>query len=370
MKLAIISPRKRALTETFIQSHFDFLNADITHYYGGNFPTHQDNVPLMNEVSWARKLRSKGSRYLNPLALSVQEHALLASLRKTSPDVVLIEYGNIAAEIIRVLEILNIPFVVHYHGFDSSVYHVIEKYKAQYARVFSLAHALIVVSSKMKNDLLALGAPEDKVKHICYGPYPFFSELQPDYSAKRLVAVGRFVDKKAPHISVLAFHKILPKHPDAHLTFVGSGPLKRICEDIVRSLHLENNVHFLGDRPPETVAGEMQKSRAFVQHSRIAENGDSEGTPLSVLESQLAALPVIATYHAGIADVVLHGGTGLLCEENDVERMAENMDVILSDDELCRRLGENARKRIRESYTMEKYIAALQQQLDIAASRK
>jgi glycosyltransferase involved in cell wall biosynthesis len=367
MKLAIISPRKRAVTETFIQSHFDFLEADIIHYYGGNFPTTVDEKPLLPLVSKPRQVLAKVHKYALESAPRAEELALLRSLQREKPDVILIEYGNIAAEIINVLEKVDIPFVVHYHGFDSSVYQVIEKFKEQYQRVFLKAHSLVVVSSKMNNDLLNIGAPKEKLKHICYGPYPVFGDIQVDRSHKRLLAVGRFVDKKAPHNTILAFHKVLSQHPDAILTLIGSGPLKRACEDIVKGLNLEKNVIFMGDQPSAIVAQELAQCRAFVQHSRIAENGDSEGTPLSILEAQLAGVPVISTIHAGIADVVVHGSTGLLVAENDIDGMATQINQVLSDVEYATNLGTAARARIQTNFTMEIYIQKLQAALKEAS---
>lgn len=370
MRLAILSPRKKALTETFIQSHFDFLKADIIHFYGGDIPTHMDERALEEAHSNVSKLQLKLRHKLNRDTLNYAERLLFKALKRAAPDVILIEYGNIAAECIRVLEALNIPFVVHFHGFDSSVYGVREKYKQQFLRVFQRCQMAIAVSTKMKNDLLAMGAPAHKIAHVCYGPYAFFKTIHPNYSSKNLVAVGRFVDKKAPHLAILAFKKALEKVPDATLTMMGSGTLFRVCQDMVTALNLEKNVLLLGDVQPADVAKQFAQACAFVQHSRIAENGDSEGTPLSILESQLAGLPAIATYHAGISDVVMHEETGLLCDENDVNQMAVNMIRVLQDSALAERMGVAARRRIEEHFTMEMYIEKLQNILAQASGKK
>jgi colanic acid/amylovoran biosynthesis glycosyltransferase len=367
MRVAIVSPRKIALTETFIKSHFDFLKGEIVHYYGGDFPTEVNDKALFKQQTLISKVIQKLRERVFQNSLNYRERALYKSLLEQRVDVILIQYGNIAAEILKVLEKTKIPFVVHFHGFDSSVRSVLTQHERSYRRIFDSAYRIIAVSTVMKRELIRLGAKEEKVSYVCYGPYPEFAELMPNYSEKNLLFVGRFVDKKAPHLTILSFAKIVNKHPEARLWLIGSGPLRRFCQEMVSSLELQNSVIFLGDQAPSDVRQYMEKARCLVQHSREAENGDSEGTPLSILEAQLAALPVVSTVHAGIQDVVQHGKTGYLVEEGDVVGMAKYLDIILSDVDLARDLGRAGRERITEEFSMQKYIGRLQKILDDAA---
>jgi len=80
---------------------------------------------------------------------------------------------------------------------------------------------------------------------------------------------------------------------------------------------------------------------------------------VAVLEACAVGLPVIATQHAGIKDVIVHGETGFLVEEKDVDSMANYMLRIAKDNELAQKFGKQGRLRIREKYTMEKHIATL-----------
>ncbi len=78
------------------------------------------------------------------------------------------------------------------------------------------------------------------------------------------------------------------------------------------------------------------------------------------MEAGLAGVPVIATSHAGIADVVLHGETGLLSEEHNVDAMAKHMVQLLDDPSLVKKMGANNRERIKEHFSLEKHIGILQ----------
>ena len=133
------------------------------------------------------------------------------------------------------------------------------------------------------------------------------------------------VEKKAPHLVLATFARVLRECPDARLHFIGDGALLGVCRDLAAALGIDHAVTFLGAQPHDIVEREMRQARALVQHSVIASNGDSEGTPVAILEAGAMGLPVVATRHAGIPDVVADGVTGFLVEERDVCGMATHM---------------------------------------------
>src|SRR5690606_12969618 len=128
----------------------------------------------------------------------------------------------------------------------------------------------------------------------------------------------------------------------------------------VHALGMQDSVALLGVQSPAQVAELMCRSRAFVQHSVVTANGDSEGTPLAVLEAMACGLPVVATRHAGIADVVAHEERGLLCAEGDVAVMAEHLLRVADDAALAARFGANGRAYVLEHHRVEDRIATLQ----------
>lgn len=91
------------------------------------------------------------------------------------------------------------------------------------------------------------------------------------------------------------------------------------------------------------------------------EYGDSEGTPVAILEAGASGLPVVAPRHAGIPDVVVNGKTGLLVDEGDVTEMAKHMLRLAQEPELAANLGRASRQRIEDHFTMSKSIANLWQ---------
>jgi glycosyltransferase involved in cell wall biosynthesis len=103
----------------------------------------------------------------------------------------------------------------------------------------------------------------------------------------------------------------------------------------------------------------MRQARVFVQHSVVAADGNREGTPVAIIEAGASGLPVVATRHAGIPDVVVEGSTGFLVDERDVEGMARHMIRLAQDAELAGRLGRAARERVQVHFSTETSIRRL-----------
>ena len=107
----------------------------------------------------------------------------------------------------------------------------------------------------------------------------------------------------------------------------------------------------------------MREVRGFVQHSMVAPDGDSEGNPVAVMEAQLSGLPVVATRHAGIPEVVVDGQSGLLVGEGDESAMAQAMAQLVMDPDLAARLGDFGRRHVQERFTIEHHLQQVSQLL-------
>jgi glycosyltransferase involved in cell wall biosynthesis len=208
----------------------------------------------------------------------------------------------------------------------------------------------------MTQRLIAMGCPEQKIVQNTYGPNPVFLNIQPTLDKQLFIAVGRFVDKKAPYYTLLAFKEVLHEFPNAQLIMAGNGTLYNTVLNLVKYYKLENNVKLVDVINPEQFISYLKEARAFVQHSITAEDGDMEGTPVGILEACASAVPVISTYHAGIPDVIEHGVNGLLCNEHDISKMTENMISVLQDKNYAVKLGAHARNIIRDKFSLERHL--------------
>jgi glycosyltransferase involved in cell wall biosynthesis len=281
--------------------------------------------------------------------------AYIKAFRRHRARAVLAEYGTTGVLVMDACRRLSIPLVVHFHGYDASVSHVLEENAESYQRMFKQAGAIIAVSRAMQRKLISLGAPTEKVFYNpCGVDCTEFGEAEPESAPPTFLAVGRFVEKKAPQLTLKAFAEVYKSEPAARLRMVGDGELLSECRRLAKELGVDDAVTFLGGQPHSVVQAEMRRARCFVQHSVEAENGDCEGTPVGVLEAGASGLPVISTRHAGIPDVVIEGQTGLLVDERDVQGMADAMLRLAQDTELARALGNAARRHIEAHFSKER----------------
>ena len=214
INLAIISPRQTATTETFIQAHRNIPSTRIFYYYGGIERAKLEGHGELLDLSIGSRLRKKIGNPLAKFNFSPAQEAVAESFLTRKIDCILAEYGMTGAKILPIAKALNIPLIVHFHGFDATMHSVISEMKSKYAEMFNYASQVIAVSNVMKEKLIALGCPEKKVEVNTYGANVLFLENKPTYSENHFIGLGRFVDKKAPYYTILAFQKVLEKHPE------------------------------------------------------------------------------------------------------------------------------------------------------------
>jgi len=363
--------------ETFIRAHIERLPAKVRVLYGGIFqgalPQYSDDgQPLFAPVGLPRRIARSVRRKLFKLPWDhFQKTAIRQFLLHNEVDVVLAEYGPSGVAVMEACQQAGVPLVVHFHGYDAYQSSILEGAGQHYPELFRSAAAIIAVSHDMERQLLRLGAPRARLHYNpCGVDTSFFQEADPSQAAPVFLAVGRFVDKKAPDLTLMAFSQVLERVPQARLVMIGHGPLWEACRRLSQALGLEASVDLLGQRAHAEVANVMRQARAFVQHSLRTICGDSEGTPVAVLEAGATGLPVVATRHAGIPEVVLDGQTGLLVDEGDVNGMAEYMIQLAQDPALAARLGQAARQRIRVGFSMDKSIDNLWRIIDAAIKKR
>ncbi|MEN0057011.1 MAG: glycosyltransferase family 4 protein [Mucilaginibacter sp.] len=358
--LCIIKPNKNSYSETFVQAHIDRLTGHKMVLYGGAFPVYDDTGKFLIRSPLSVLLYLIKKRVFKKDNISELNNALAKYLTRQKIDVVLAEYGMVGARVATACKMACVPLVIHFHGADAHHRPTVTEYKTAYQQAFAYASAIVVVSEDMYQTLLDLGAPANKLFLNPYGVnVNLFNAVDVAQSAPNFLAVGRFVGKKAPLITLQAFETVTRTFADAHLWMAGEGPLLDATKQKAVELGISDKVTFTGRQSTPQILELMKKMRCFVQHSVTADDGDMEGTPNTILEASASALPVVSTRHAGIKQAVVDGVTGLLTDEYDVEGMGRHMLKLAGSVQLAAQLGKAGREHILANYNIEKRIAVL-----------
>ncbi len=355
----VVVPGADDLRSSFIRAQMERLPARTVGVYG--YLPSVDGKPVLSDALLPAATR-KVSRMLRRQSWDEEIVQGYLGAFSARPAAVLAQYGTTGVRVMAACQRARLPLIVHFHGFDASVRAVLDDHEQSYRRLFEVAAAIVAVSPVMRKRLIELGAAPEKVHYNpCGVDCHTFARTEPGRAAAVIVAAGRLVDKKAPHLTLLAFAEVLRHRPDARLRLIGDGPLMSVCRDIVAALGLDHAVALLGSQPHDVIRDEMSRARCFVQHSVVADNGDAEGTPVAVMEAGASGLPTVSTRHAGIPDVVVDGETGFLVDERDVSGMASRLRQLLDEPELADRMGAAARRRVEARFSLDDRVATLWQ---------
>ncbi len=161
---------------------------------------------------------------------------------------------------------------------------------------------------------------------------------------QRMLFVGRLAAVKGLPLLLEAVARLRQAHPGVQLTVVGEGPDRPALEAQARALGLEGAVTFTGAQSPAQVADRLEQSDLLVLPSF------AEGVPVVLMEAMASRLPVVATRVGGVQELVEDGESGLLVPPGCVESLVGALDRLLSDPDLCQRMGARGRIRVEAEF--------------------
>lgn len=159
---------------------------------------------------------------------------------------------------------------------------------------------------------------------------------------KTIVSVGRLTEQKNFSMLISAFAKISDKNKNHSLVIYGEGPQLEMLQQLAASFGISDRVIFPGY--VNNIVDLVNDAGIFVLASNY------EGMPNVLMEAMALGLPCISTDCpvGGPRFLIKDGENGLLLPVGNVEALAEAMDRVLSDVNLAKKLGKNARKIVDE----------------------
>jgi glycogen(starch) synthase len=265
---------------------------------------------------------------------------------------------------------LGLPLVFHVHstekgrtlGNGSEVVSSIEHRGGQ------MADLVITVSNAMKEELIELGFPKEKIR-VCYnGVDPDkYSPQQVDEAKQKeirescglgdtdqmILFIGRLVWVKGVDKLIMALPHVLQKVPNAKLVIVGLGDMQEHLESMVKGLKLEDAVRFRFEFVPEE-----ERIAHYAACDVAVFPSLYEPFGIVALEAMSMEKPVVvgASGVSGMREIVISGGPeqcGFHVNPNDPVDIAWGIVSCLQNQNRKHELGQNGRKRVLSQFTWD-----------------
>jgi glycosyltransferase involved in cell wall biosynthesis len=252
------------------------------------------------------------------------------------------------------LSFLDCPVLCHVHELEQAIQHCDKE--DNLILVKKHASAYVAVSHAVQGNLVAKhGIPEDKIK-VIHGFVPtgwsardkrgnprrlVRRELRIPIDAKLVCACGSVEPRKGPDLFLQVADKFAKMRyvPPAHFVWIGGNREQvEAMRQRVRELSRQDVVHFIGRRAD--VSSYYHASDVFLLTSR------EDPFPLVMMEAALRGNPIVCFDNSGGAPEFVQDDAGFVVRAFDVDEMAERLALLLSSDQLRRRMGEAARQRV------------------------
>ncbi len=318
-----------------------------------------DNIhSLAAETKW-RQVWDKGMRKLR-----LRQHLgyLVKVGKETGAIIVHSHFGNVGWANLGAVRKLGAKHVVTFYGLDvNRLPQQFPIWRQRYQALFREADLFLCEGSHMAQCLVRLGCPEGKVKvqhlgvdvdGIAFRP----RQWEAGCPLKVLIAAS-FREKKGIPYAIEALGRLNREIP-VELTIIGdAGPdLESQTEkvrilDAIKNHAMESTTRLLGYQPHAVMLREAYHHHVFVQPSVTASDGDTEGgAPVSIIEMLATGMPVIATSHCDIPEVMGSELQHLLAPERDVDELYDRLRTAIENASLWNEWAQAGRTRAEVEY--------------------
>jgi glycosyltransferase involved in cell wall biosynthesis len=277
--------------------------------------------------------------------------SVIRSLKREEASLVHAHFGVEAIDAWPIARALDVPMLVTLHGYDINIHpewweaghrgRTLRRYPARLRELGKHPRVhFVAVSQAIRRRAVAFGIPESKIstRYIGVDRSKFSPGGRPIVERdRRVLFVGRLVEKKGCEYLIRAFSKVQEAVPDASLIIGGTGPLQGNLQEIARNLNV--SAQFLGPLSSSNVQHELSLARVFCLPSVTAADGDAEGFGIVLLEAQASGVPVVTSAMGGAKEGIQEGITGFAFPEGDTNSLSSRLIELLTNDAVAASLA-------------------------------
>jgi len=210
--------------------------------------------------------------------------------------------------------------------------------------------AVIAVSNYVKQEMVGLGVPPEKV-HVVYSGVNlklYDSIGEPKKEGESIVFVGNLLPHKGVEDLIFAFQNVKKKFPEVVLNIVGSGPMLNSLKVQVSKLRLKGSVFFYGR------VSERKKIRLIKTSKCLVLPSIMESFGLVFLEAMACKKPVIAYDIPAARETILDGDNGFLVPQKDRSCLSDTIAEVLCNASKARAMGRRGRRLVEREFTWQR----------------
>ena len=285
---------------------------------------------------------------------------LIAACRRYRPDIVHLHFGREVAFGALCARLCGATVVRTKHGMSHKRGlrpHVLAEWLTA-----ALAAQTLTVSDAVRDELIELGVPADKVTTMLLGvDLNRFTPGRGDHELRAqlrirddqlvIAVIARAEPVKGLSYLVDALPAIVAAEPKAVLLQVGGGEAEVTLREQARRLGVADHLICAGRRD------DVDRLLRLVEV--VALSSLSEGIGLVLMEAAAAARPIVATAVGGVPEAVREGETGLLVPARDPDRLAQALIALLRDPDRRRRMGAEGRALAQAEFDVRTHVGQL-----------
>jgi colanic acid/amylovoran biosynthesis glycosyltransferase len=282
-------------------------------------------------------------------------YSIIPMLDAEPYDIIHCQFGIQGNEgmIYREIGAIKGKLITSFRGYDISWY-VKEYGEKVYNKLFVKGDFFLANCEFFRQRAIQLGCDEKKI--IVHGSGIdcsrfSFRARQPLADGKILIATtGRLIEKKGIEYAIRAVAKVLKTFPNLEYNIIGDGELKAHLQQVIVELGVAEKVKLLGWKNQQEIIQIIDQTHIFIASSITAKDGNQDAPVNTLKESMAMGLPVIATQHGGIPELVQEGISGFLVPERDADAIADKLTYLIEHPELWEQMGKAGRAYVEKHY--------------------
>ena len=290
-----------------------------------------------------------------PLSLALP--FLLGRLR---PDVTQVHFPYPVGEVSQWLLRRKRPYLITYHSDVVKQQQILRFYNPLLRRVLAGAAGILVASPNYVQSSPYLRPLSQKCSIIPFAvDVARFAEAEPLFAGDgrfTLLFLGRHRYYKGGDDLIRAVAQ-LPADLPVRLLMGGDGPLREVWQQLSHSLGLSHKIQFVGNLSDADLPKFYASGDLFV----LPANSRAEAFGKVLQEAMAAGLPCLTTeLGTGTSFVVQDGVTGRVVPPQQPEALAEVVQHLATQPELCRKMGQAGQARARREFSLAQMVERVQ----------